>query len=307
MKGFLKILVLFTLPLLLALVAGELVVRNYPNSYSYKDSYMQSHATEVETVIFGNSHTYYSINPKYLHTKAYNLANVSQTLEYDFKQLEKYFTSDSVNLKNVVVQLDFGNLFDYPLKQSPWDWQRVIYYRIYMGLDKNEHDFDNRFELSCMASFNKKLTPALQYLFTGKYKLDCDSLGFGITITPAYNQEKMKKALDEAMHRFETIDYSQWEYNAEFLYRIADFCQSRGIRMILIATPLWHEFAKHKSQDGNKELLQVAKTCVDRYGALYHDYSTDSRIVDEDFVDAEHMSPLGAKHFSAILTEDYGL
>ena len=309
MKGFLRMIALFALPLLLALVVGEAVVRHYPNSYRAKDTLLRSRIAQVETVVLGNSHTYYSVNPSLMGTKAFSLANVSQTLEYDWKLLEHYFGDDSSHLKNVVVQLDFGNMFDYPLEQSPWDWQRVIYYRLYMDLDQPRPwwDWSNRYELACLASFKNKLTPALRYLVTGRYTIDCDSLGFGITTTRAYNAKAMESALDKAMKRFETIDYSQAGYNANYLYTIAEFCHSRGIRLVIIATPLWRVFAQHIGHDGDSAIRQAAQRCVSQYGAEYHDYSTDSRIVDEDFVDGEHMSPLGATHFAKILNDDFGL
>ncbi|MBQ7689723.1 MAG: hypothetical protein IJT30_00785 [Muribaculaceae bacterium] len=308
MKGFLKLLALFSIPLLVALIAGEAIVRQYPNSYRAKDEWLRKHRQETETLVLGNSHTYYSVNPSLLRTRTFSVANVSQTLEYDWKLLEHYFGDDSCHLRNVIVQLDFGNLFDYPLEESPWDWERVIYYRLYMGLDGQEPlNLSNRCELSCLASFKRKLTPALSYLLTGEYSIDCDSLGFGITTTRVHNPAVMNQALEKAMHRFATIDYSQSAYNEQYLYRIAEFCQSRGIRMIIIATPLWREFALRKSRTGDPALRQAAETCVEQYGACYHDYSTDARIVDEDFVDGEHMSPLGAEHFSRILTDDYGL
>ena len=45
---------------------------------------------EVETIVLGNSHTYYGIRPELLPYAAVNLANVSQTLDIDLLLLEYY-------------------------------------------------------------------------------------------------------------------------------------------------------------------------------------------------------------------------
>ena len=70
---------------LAALIAAgiEAYIRSWDNSYKAKDRWMTDNAATVETIILGNSHALFSFRPQYVGCNAYNLANVSQTIDYD--------------------------------------------------------------------------------------------------------------------------------------------------------------------------------------------------------------------------------
>ena len=84
MKGFVKHLFIFVLPLLVLAALGEALVRHYPNSYRYKSEWMDRHADSVQTLLMGASHIYYAVIPDSLGHAAFNLSNVSQLYEYDW-------------------------------------------------------------------------------------------------------------------------------------------------------------------------------------------------------------------------------
>ena len=83
MRRFLKITAFFSLAVFFLLVLGEIVVRGIPTPYSYKAAWLREHGAAVNTLVLGSSHTYYGIRPDALGDSVFNLANVSQTPEYD--------------------------------------------------------------------------------------------------------------------------------------------------------------------------------------------------------------------------------
>ena len=108
MKRFLRHIALFVLPLLIVAVVVEWVAEAIPNSYTYKREYIERHGGEIKTLILGSSNAYDGLNPNVL-SRAFNLANSSQTLEDDYRLLAKYIdTLDS--LQTVIVGLGYHSL-----------------------------------------------------------------------------------------------------------------------------------------------------------------------------------------------------
>lgn len=306
MKRFLKYVVLFVVPVLCLLALGEAVVRHYPTSYALKHSLARERCDATRTLVFGNSRAYYGVLTDSLD-HALNLANVSQTLEYDYHYLESCFAAHSSNLRNVIVQLDYSNVFDPPLEQSPWDAYRCTYYRLHTGYAKHSLLSRYGFELFNLEQFKRKLPLALTYAFTGKCQLDCDSTGFGITTTRRFDAGRMSHATANGLDRYNAINLDDMDYNVAYVHRIGEFCKAHNVRMILVSMPIWRELYRQKGHREEPLLAKLVEECRTRYGAEFRDYTADPRVKDEDFVDAVHLSPLGAAHFTRILDEDFHL
>ena len=140
--------------MLVALVAMEAAVRAVPNAYKMKNEAMERRSRSVETLVLGNSHGYYDIMPSVLDGDGcYNLAMVSQTLEYDYRLLTRY---DFSGLKRVVLVVDNSNCFDMPLDKSQ-EWYRCTFYRLYMGCGRHGLLSKYGFELSNVPAARKKV------------------------------------------------------------------------------------------------------------------------------------------------------
>lgn len=74
MRKFLTYCACMIVILAAVMAALELVVRHCPNSYSYKWEWMDRNAGRVKTLVLGNSHAYYDVNPSLLGDSAFNLA-----------------------------------------------------------------------------------------------------------------------------------------------------------------------------------------------------------------------------------------
>lgn len=307
MTRFVKYLTIFVLPLLLLAVTGEMLVRNYPNSYRYKAQWMDCHASSVQTLIMGASHIYYAVIPDSLGLGAFNLSNVSQLYEYDWFMLDRH--SDRLNnLRSLVLVIDDSSPFDAPLEQLPEDWYRSIYYRLYMDYDKHPLWSKYGFELASYPTFRRKLMPALRYALTGQATIDCDSLGFGTAFdTPErFDSLAMQHVSDIAIERHRCKDWALVNRNADYLFKIADWCKMHDVKLVLVTTPMWSGFYRKISPKQLQIMHDLARQCVDRYGAVYHDYMRDPRFQGTDFHDGDHLSRQGAEKFTRILREEMG-
>lgn len=102
-------LFVFLFPILLVWGAVEFFYRAVPNNYTLKYNYMESHAGEVEVLLLGNSHSLFGLNPDYFSRKAFNLANISQTVYFDELLFNRYIDR-MPNLKQVVFCIEYSSL-----------------------------------------------------------------------------------------------------------------------------------------------------------------------------------------------------
>ena len=126
MTTFLKKIVRYTLPIILMAVAMELLVEQIPNSYTYKRSYVEQHASSLRTLILGSSIAYDGIDANVL-PHAFNLANSSQCFEDDYRLLAKYLPQMD-SLQSVILPLSYSSL------QMVSSSNRRVYYTIYMDI-----------------------------------------------------------------------------------------------------------------------------------------------------------------------------
>ena len=72
---YLKI-ALFLAPLFLVWLALEVFYRQVPNNYSYKDQQLQKVAADIQTLVMGDSHAFYGVNPEYFKEKKNKIRNI---------------------------------------------------------------------------------------------------------------------------------------------------------------------------------------------------------------------------------------
>ena len=306
MSRFLKYSVLFLAIIAILLAACEWMVRTTPNSYTLKDELMQRSASRFKTVVMGGSHTYYGVKPELVGDSVVNLANVSQGHEYDYFLLTKYEKA-LTNLKTVVLIVDESNIFDPPFEDDDREWFRAIFYKIYYRYPKHGDLSKYNFEMSNVATFTQKFKKALKYHLTGKVDPDCDSLGWGCTFTAHNEFDTTAFRLDAAktLERHRCKNWDNVGYNVDYLNKIGEWCNRRGVEIVVITTPMWDEFVAGTSARQLAVMREVIARFTARYHAKYHDYLCDPRFQGLDFHDPDHLSDIGAVKFSKILKTDF--
>ncbi|MBR1932775.1 MAG: hypothetical protein IJ841_03720 [Prevotella sp.] len=295
MKKFLLKTLCFLLPALLVLAGAEAFVRSLPNTYKYKEAWMWQNGHRVSTLLLGNSHAYYDLQPSAMGDSIFSLANVSQRTEHDYFLLKRYAEA-CPRLQTVILVADNSNLFDVPMEDD--EPGRATYYQLYMHYPKHSPLSRYGFELSNMTSFWAKMLKHLE-----GDEQDCDSLGWGRKYVAEqrnpddFTPERMRE------HRFH--DWPATLTNLHYVDSIAAYCRMRNLRLVLLQTPVSVGYTR-KAQPWQLRYVQAfVDSCRQAYGAEVADYSCDRRFSDDQqYFDPDHLNDRGAKRFSKILGKE---
>ncbi len=291
MRKFIKLLLLFSSPILIGLISFEIILRNIPNDYLYKRNYLDKNSNNIEVLFLGNSHMYFGINPEYMSFKSFNNAHISQSLNYDLAILEKY-KDNWKNLKYIIIPIDYFSMYSN-LEDGIEKW-RVKNYSIYYEI-KN-YNYQNNFEV-----FNGKLPNNIarikSYLFNNKSDITCNKYGFGTT----YNSKNSKyltetgktAAKRHTMNIENNLNYSK---NINILKSIIKFSNKNNTKTIFITSPAYKTYIEnlelHQLNNTLNTIKQLSSKSTNTY---YYNFLTDTTFVAQDFFDADHLNEIGAK------------
>lgn len=298
MRSFLIRFGVFAVMVLATLMAGEIYVRQYPNPARDKHMWMLTHSEDVRTLVLGSSHTFYGVKPNLLGPHAYSLAMVSQTYRYDLYLLQHY---PMPQLATVVLPFSYFSLFD-DFETMPDEPFTATRYRIYMDCDI--HPWLSFWNLECMqgTAFKEKIrslwTPA---------QTTWDSLGYGTNYRLASRPTDWDNGVERAHTNNRMQDGcipSSVALNRQYLESIMDYCQRRGIRLILLSTPCMPSFVSHRNPAQvalNESILRELLAVHPEVVRLDWEQDYTFRKMEEnypDFYDADHLSDVGATQLS---------
>ena len=235
MRKFLRHIGLFLLPIVMAAIGLEWVAEAIPNSYTYKRAYMERHGGVVKTLILGSSNAYDGINPTVL-PGAFNLANSSQTLEDDYRLLERYI-DDMDSLQTVIVGLGYHSL------GAMTEDNRRTYYTIYMGLYPRWPISKYSFEVFNLELLMKKI---IKYAVS-RDVTRCDSLGQRIGHTAEavkerkefWNKDAVTLAENDRMSRTGVLNEPlALNDNIKFLHAIIRLCEAHQVQPVIVTMPV---------------------------------------------------------------------
>jgi hypothetical protein len=292
MKKFVKHIAWFVLPVVFLLLAGELYMRSIPNIYRYKEEWMQAHAGEVETLVFGNSHAFDGISPSQMTGHVFNLAMPNQMLEHDYFLLSRYADSYK-RLKRVIVVIDECNLL-LPELESMGFGDRSTYYRIYMGHDKHSIWSLYNFEISNLKTCYHKVKRWWQTKREGGNLLGCDSLGF----SPQGEVRRAGEGVDVAFLKDRWRKATVVNRNVSYLDKIVKFCQDHGVELVLITMPYREKYYDLLDRNTRLMVRRIGVRFATRPGVRYIDFQEGSRMTDDDYIDNSHLKTSAATRFS---------
>lgn len=290
MKQFLKNILVFSLLVLVTLTAAELYVRHLPNPSRDKHQWMLQHSTQVTTLVLGNSHAFYGVNPALLGPSAYSLAQVSQTYRYDDYLLHHY---PFPRLKTVLLPFSYFSLYEDFEQQA--NWFDAIRYRLYMDCDL--HSPLSRYGFECMskATFTEKLKSLWQ-----PSKLVWNSRGFGI-----YKRADRASNWDNGAVRAQNNTYPTTALaacNEQFLNNIFSYCQRRHIRVVWFVPPVRPSFYHGESPAQRRFNAAVCRKFLAQYpNVAFVDAEQSPLFTADDFYDGDHLNTTGAGKLTRLL------
>ena len=292
MRKFLAKVIWFLVPLAVVLAGLEAYLRSVPNSYKLKYGYMQRHAGTVETLVLGSSHTYHGLKPSCFSSPCFNLAYSSQDLKRDDYLLSR-FIDGMDSLKQVVVPISYHTM---PEMMEDFSSSEVLlkYYGMYMDYPPARFSF----ELTIPRWYDKILMQ-----LRGESVCKSDSLGFGTDYMPEPDNLDEEHALSTVAYHTHK-DFSHVDENMRILEHIISECGCRGVKVILLTTPVTDLYCDNL----DVRQLELMHACADSLASwhdnvVYWDFMRDARFSYGDFHDVDHLAVIGAEKFSRILSD----
>ena len=114
----------------------EALARNMPSElYEEKKHYIEENSNNIELMVLGTSQITCSVNPDYLSIPSINMANGSQSFEYDYYLLDHYI-DQLKNLQYVILELSYQSLY-YRYDSQQWFQglllQHVLWFQMEYG------------------------------------------------------------------------------------------------------------------------------------------------------------------------------
>ena len=294
---YLKI-ALFLAPLFLVWLALEVFYRQVPNNYSYKDQQLQKVAADIQTLVMGDSHAFYGVNPEYFKDPTFNLSNVSQSLLTDELLLEKHIANLPA-LKTVFVNISYFTLSakDNALESN---WRKYFYYHG-MGITAPSISFWNpqRYSMALIQRFDKSMA-LVQAYHKNHTIVNATSLGYGKQ--DASNIVKDKDAISVIIankHEDNSLDF---KCNTARLQRIIALCKKYEVAVVLLEMPVYPTYYNLLDTEKKEKIKSVlTNLSVVNDTVFYLDLSTNSLFEKQDLRDADHLTNQGAKKCSEYL------
>ncbi len=289
MKQFIRHIALFVLPVLILAVGLEIIAESIPNSYTYKREYMEQHGAQIQTLFLGSSNAYDDFDASVVPS-AFNLANSSQTIEDDYRLLNRYIDSMD-SLETVVLGLSYHSL------ALTTQANRRMYYTIYMDLyprwPLNEYSFE---------VFNLELLLKKIVKYTVSRDITrCDSLGQRVGRT----REALERGTEfwnrdvEGMVENDHMDVNRlWgtiNTNYRLICEMVDMCNARGVKPVIVLMPVMEEYKRmlpEEQVDLYDEVLQNLSPyalCID---------ASDWDIPEDGWYNATHLTKESSTDFT---------
>ena len=313
MKKFISKTIFFLLPILVLAVIMEISLRAIPNDYKQKRNYMDSQSDEIEVLVLGSSHSLYGINPKYFSQKTYNMAYVSQSLDMDYKILEKYGNGFK-NLKTIIVDISYFSLYA-TLETGPEPW-RAKNYNIYYDIStsKATNNFEvltNKLDInySRMKSYyTKKIKNDKAFIdstFTAKM------YDGWISLKPAKTTDDLEETGVAAAerHTYDIAQKSRVEIHDELtnvLGKIVDWSKQKNVKVVFVTTPTYKTYYDRINTvqwDNTHKIIE--NICRKNSNCQYINLlkNEENLFTEKDFSDADHLSETGAEKMSKLINQ----
>lgn len=79
------------------------------------------------------------------------------------------------------------------------------------------------------------------------------------------------------------------------------------VQLVIVTTPTWHTYYDRLNQNQLNKMHEVISNLQKQYPIKYIDMLKDNRFVENDFTDCNHMSCVGARKLSSIISKDLPL
>ena len=303
-----KKLSLIFIPVIILVVFFEVQARNFQNGFALKKNFLEKDISDLDILILGSSHGYFSINPEVLSRNSFNLAFNSQDLYYDYKLLEKYKGSMK-NLKCIILSVSYFTLW-YDMNEAPEKW-RKYFYKEYFGINPRSDlslsdmadvkaysfAFFYGFERVLFGTLNKKaFSFGCDMNSSGWYT---DTLNHILDSTGIF----MMKGKARVDFTNSLINKNNYTGNIRLLEQLVKYADDNGIKLLFITTPVSYPYSLYADKNICNEYWEKINSYTNNKNIFYLNYFNDKRFYMRDYHDFDHLNGEGAMKFSSILKD----
>lgn len=299
MKKLILYTLIFISPFIVIVIGLETLLRRLPNAYMVKADFLKTNSSNTQILILGSSHGITGINPDSFTKNAFNTANYAQTLDIDYKILDRY--QDKLDsLEYVIIPLSYHLLWTN-IEDHPQRWRRK-YYNIYYGIDIEQNP------LKRLLFLDETMRTNFQIIQNYYYKKEdpipnLTPKGF-VILKPAKSVDVIEEVSEKVIsaHTASDLDWRYFE-NIEYLKKIIEIGKKKKAKTIFVTIPAHASFVKLLSQKQLNMLYSAANELADNKDVFYYDclndFNKDTGNKNyELFFDSDHLSYLGAEVFS---------
>ncbi|WP_238916546.1 D-alanyl-lipoteichoic acid biosynthesis protein DltD [Clostridium sp. YIM B02555] len=248
---------------------------------------------EIETLVTGISYSYCGLDINSYKKNAYNLANVSQDLFYDYNLVKFLLENNKFeNLKEVIIGLCYYS-FQYDMSSSGMKSKCALYYKNI----KVKHNYINVEKFSDNIDKNNRIANKIfSFYDTGNAMINWGVCENKYTIDDGIG--KWQADLDCNKEYPKTV-----EENICIFKNYLKFLKDKNIKPVVVVFPASKHYTQYFSDRIENEFHEIINMVRKEYDFQYIDYFKSNLFEDNDFKDVSHLNLYGAKKFTEILNE----
>lgn len=308
MHNFRKALVTSVLFVLCVIMLSACVIAPYFNTeaYPYEDAALRkSYSGTLDTLYLGSSHAYRAFQPvcidEKLGTHSYNLSYSMMTMQGRYALLQKELERNPVT--TVYLEVSYNALTRDRDREGPegdiyllgrFDnvFERVKYFFSALRLDEYGSVYYDMLDRGTYAIAHRSASA-----------VPSGTRGYG----PLESKDQSLSAQDyRALYHTQSVTTAIYAENERYLRKCIELCQDRGIRVVLVVTPI---AAQTVCKFDNLDVINGYYLALcEEYGLAFYDFNLlkdRPTLLSEktSFFDATHLSEEGARIFSETFAE----
>jgi hypothetical protein len=278
----------------------EVQLRTVPNSYNVKKKILENAIPTAQVLITGTSREYFGIKPSLLGCKGINMANVSQSLYYDYHIGSQYLPRLK-DLKVLIIGISEFSL-EYEISDDDNEpWRKYFYDIVFDIPPEDGRNLDIR-RFSLIALYSPSIVQ--------RYARDC----FKVDLTESIDAEGASTvnffgpstSIDEndknvADWHVKRMKRDRVSRNAQFLCNLIEAAKKQHIAVVLITSPARKTYRDHFDAPSYEVMQKTIRSISQQYHVDYFNYYADNRFTAEDFSDCYHLYARGTEKYSRII------
>lgn len=308
MKGspvskFIGRFIIFIAPVAVIWIYLEINMGALANNYSAKRAFFEKQLDSIEIINLGSSQALYSINPSYIHPKAFNLALLSQTFFYD-KRITLKYIDQMPKLKMVILPINYF-AFWHQIHDGEEPW-RDYYYSYYWGIDYPEtHWYDIKKYSAVFLYEPKNVLGIARNNFKSFLLLNMKPDGW-VQVDAIGNDTSIADAsgLKRATLHNKLINPKRTASIVEDVSSFIEELKKRNIRVVFILTPVCSTYSKYLEPAVVASNDSLLKLLEEKYKISTFNYMNDTSFARTDFFNNDHLNKYGSQKFSKRIQHD---